>query len=250
MRFSPDGTRIVFASLRSGHSELWVSKRDGSQQTQLTNFKCERLGSPSWSTDGKSIAFDAIVTGGWNLYVVPADGGPVKPLTSDAFNNIRPSWSLDDRWIYFGSDRMGDWQIWKMPSDGGTPVPVTRGGGMEPVVSRDGRHIFYAKQDPTEGIWRVPAEGGEEIRIVERGRALSFDVADTGIFIMDTSAKPQATVEMFSFASRQLVTVARLPPGVRFPPASYLTVTRDGRSMLYIQFDLCMSDIEMLPGFR
>ena len=55
--------------------------------------------------------------------------------------------------------------------------------------------------------------------------------------MMDTSAKPQATVEMFSFASRQIVPVARLPPGVRLLPASYFTVTRDGRSMLYSRFD-------------
>ena len=32
MRFSPDGTRIAFASNRSGHSELWVSNRDGSRR--------------------------------------------------------------------------------------------------------------------------------------------------------------------------------------------------------------------------
>ena len=38
MQFSPDGTRIAFASERSGHSEMWVSNRDGSQVTQLTSF--------------------------------------------------------------------------------------------------------------------------------------------------------------------------------------------------------------------
>ena len=68
--------------------------------------------------------------------------------------------------------------------------------------------------------------------------------------MMDTSAKPQATVEMFSFSSRQIVPVARLSPGVRVHGSSYLTVTRDGRSMLYSRFDLWMSDIEMLPGLR
>jgi dipeptidyl aminopeptidase/acylaminoacyl peptidase len=254
MRFSPDGTRIAFVSMRSGKSELWVSNRDGSQQTQLTNFDGWRPGSPGWSTDGKRIAFDGTQTGtgNWNLYIVSADRGPVKPLTSDAFNNIRPSWSRDDQWIYFGSDHKGDgdWQIWKIPSIGGTPIPVTRGGGYEPIVSPDGRHIFYAKPPPTEGIWRVPAEGGQEVEIVKRGRNLNFDVAENGIFMMDPSAKPQATVEMFSFSSRQIVPVARLPPGVRVHGSSYLTVTRDGRSMLYSRFDLWMSDIEMLPGFR
>ena len=112
------------------HSALWVSNRDGSQAKRLTHFEDGRVGSPCWTADGKQIAFDAIRPGGsWNLYSVPADGGPVKPLTSDAFNNTRPSWSLDGRWIYFASDRTGDWQIWKMPSAGGKPEQITRGGG-------------------------------------------------------------------------------------------------------------------------
>jgi hypothetical protein len=56
------------------------------------------------------------------------------------------------------------------------------------------------------------------------------------------------TVEMFRFATQQLETVARLPPGVRF--RGYFRVTRDGSSMLYQQFDQWHSDIEMVPGFR
>jgi Tol biopolymer transport system component len=251
MQFSPDGTRIVFCSGRSGHSEVWVSNRDGSRVTQVTHFEGGgRVGSPSWSADGKRIAFDADLTGtgSWNLHIVPADGGPVEPLTSDAFNNTRPSWSLDKQWIYFASDRTGDWQIWKMPSSGGKPEQITWGGGRDPVVSWDGRRVYYAKSPPIQGIWAVPAEGGQEVQIVDRGTQLNFDVAENGIFMMDPSAKPQATVEMYSFASRQIVTVARLPPGVRVQPASYLTVTRDGRSMLYVQFDQWTSDIEMLPG--
>ena len=54
---------------------------------------------------------------------------------------------------------------------------------------------------------------------------------------MDVSAKPQATVEMFSFATQQLEPVARLPAGVRIPGSLLLVVTRDGRSMLYVRFD-------------
>ena len=78
MQFSPDGTRIAFASLVSGHSEVWVSNRDGFQARQLTNFAGGgRVGSPSWSADGKRIAFDAIRTGTghFNLHIVSADAG-------------------------------------------------------------------------------------------------------------------------------------------------------------------------------
>ena len=251
MRFSPDGTRVAFSSRRSGHSEVWVSNRDGSQATRLTNVGIGRVGSPCFSADGRSIAFDATRPGGgWNLYLVPADGGPVKPLTSDAFNNTRPSWSIDGQWIYFASDRTGDWQIWKMPLSGGKPEQITWGGGRDPVVSWDGRRVYYAKSAPILGIWEVPAEGGQEVQIVfGRGRDMNFDVALNGIFMIDASAKPQATVEMYSFASRQIVPVARLPPGVRLQPA-YFAVSRDGRSMLYTRVDSWMSDIEMLPGVR
>jgi hypothetical protein len=46
------------------------------------------------------------------------------------------------------------------------------------------------------------------------------------------------------------VPVAWLPPGLHFASASYLNVTRDGRSMLYVKYDQWMSDIEMLREFR
>jgi Tol biopolymer transport system component/DNA-binding winged helix-turn-helix (wHTH) protein len=252
MRLSPDGTRIAFVSARSGHSDLWVSNRDGSQARQLTNFKGWRAGSPCWSADGASIAFDALEPGGnWGLYVVAADGSPIsKPVISDRYNNVRPAWSLDGKWIYFASDRTGDYQIWKMPSAGGALERITRNGGLDPIVSPDGRHLYYAKPPPLQGIWTVSIEGGPEVQVVERGRSLAFDVADTGIFIMDTSAKPQATVEMFRFGSRTLVPVARLPAGLRIPEGAWVNVTRDGRSMLYVRFDQWTSDIEMLPGIR
>jgi Tol biopolymer transport system component len=181
---------------------------------------------------------------------VAADGGgPAKPLTSDAFNDVRPSWSIDRQWIYFGSDRTGDWQIWKVPLSGGTAIQVTFGGGYEPVVSWDGRRVYYAKEG-IEGIWAVPGEGGEEVQVVSRGRQLNFDVAENGIFLLDASAKPQPTVEKFSFATQQLETVARLSLGVRLTAAAYFRVTRDGSSMLYQRFDQWHSDIEMLPGSR
>ena len=239
-QFSPDGTLIAFASQMSGRSQVWVTRRDGSHPKQLTNFVGDgRVGSPSWSADGKRIAFDAMptATGKRSIHAVAADGGPVKPVTSDAFNNVRPSWSIDRQWIYFGSDRTADWQIWRVPSAGGDPQPITRGGGKEPVVSWDGRRVYFAKQAPAQGIWEVPSEGGEETQVVDRGREMNFDVAENGIFLMDTARKPQAVVEMFNFKSRQLTTVARLPPRGSIPvvpariPRREVDVVRPVRSV-------------------
>ena len=247
--FSPDGTRIVFVSTRSGIGQIWVSKGDGSEAKPLTPFD-GAMGSPSWSPDGKWIAFDASRSGGnWDLYIVAADGSPpIQKLTSNTSNNIRPSWSRDGS-IYFGSNRTGDWQIWKTMRfvGGGEQVQITRGGGLHPIVSPDGRQVFYTKESPAEGIWKVPAEGGQEVQITKQGRGMGFDVADPGIFFMNWSANPVA-VEMFDFASQQVVTVAPLP--LRSEAVANLAVSRDGRSILYVAYESPQSDIEMLREFR
>ena len=58
-RFSPDGKRIAFESLRSGTAEIWVSDPDGSNAEQITFLRTSDPEMPSWSPDGKTIAFGA-----------------------------------------------------------------------------------------------------------------------------------------------------------------------------------------------
>ena len=61
--YSPDGERIVFASLRSGSWEIWVCEADGSNPVQLTHFGRGTTGTPRWSPDGREVAFDARAEG-------------------------------------------------------------------------------------------------------------------------------------------------------------------------------------------
>ena len=46
-QFSPDGTKIVFSSARSGNYEIWVCDREGRNPVQLTSFNGPELGSPA-----------------------------------------------------------------------------------------------------------------------------------------------------------------------------------------------------------
>ena len=50
--FSPDGSRIVFTSMRSGASELWIADADGSHPMQLTRLGGPQTGTARWSPDG------------------------------------------------------------------------------------------------------------------------------------------------------------------------------------------------------
>ena len=57
-QFSPDGSKIVFESTRSGAYEVWMCRSDGNGLTQLTHLN-SLSGTPRWSPDGQQIAFDS-----------------------------------------------------------------------------------------------------------------------------------------------------------------------------------------------
>ena len=82
--------------------------QDGRNALQLTSFKGRRGGTPAWSPDGQSIAFDLRTDDGrGDIYVIPARGGAPVRVTTDPADDLVPSWSRDGRSIYFGSTRSG-----------------------------------------------------------------------------------------------------------------------------------------------
>ena len=142
---------------------------DGSNPVQLTSFGTRVPDAPRWSPDGQRIAFAALVaSNNRDIYVVGADGGAPRRLTTEPSEEGRPGWSQDGRWIYFRSDRSGSQQIWKMPAEGGPPVQVTRTGGFEAFESPDGKLLYYTKGRQTPGLWSMPVGGGEETRVLEK----------------------------------------------------------------------------------
>jgi len=77
---------------------------------------------PRLSRDGRQVAF--VVED--QIFVVPAAGGPSRPLTSSSAKSWSPYWSRDGRTLYFLSDRSGTGQVWKLALDAfGEAVPVT-----------------------------------------------------------------------------------------------------------------------------
>lgn len=184
--YSRDGLRLVFISSRSGYyREVWVADSDGSHPLQITYLNSQ-AGSPRFSPDGTSIAFDSNKTGSWNVYVTGTHGGALHAITSDSSNNARPSWSNDGQWIYFRSNRTGRWEVWKAPSKGGSPVQVTQGGGLQAFESPDSLTVYYTMPNPTFGVWQVPVGGGEEVQVIDRGDSGRVSITDRGLFVQDS----------------------------------------------------------------
>ena len=132
-RFSPDGSRIAFASSRSGAQEMWVVGRDGMGLQQVTTLGATGIFVGGWSPDGTRIAFEAAIAGNSDVYLVGTDGGQLRRLTAEPSIEGVPTWSHDGQWIYFASTRAGVVpDIWRAPANGGEAIRLTDNGGFEP----------------------------------------------------------------------------------------------------------------------
>jgi Tol biopolymer transport system component len=210
-RVSPDGTKIVFPSDRTGSWEIWLAASDGGHPVPLTSFGGPENGSPSWSPDGSKIAFDTRVRGNGDIYLVSAAGGKPRPLTNGPGDNLSPFWSRDGRWIYFVSNRLGQEQLWKMSIAGGPAVQLTHSGAVGGQESMDGNFVFYAKDynRPTT-LWRVPSAGGEEMKVLdELCQAKTYDVTDQGIYYLHrpSNRDRRRGLMFYSFAMKQVAFV-------------------------------------------
>ena len=100
---------------------------DGSNPQNLTNDLNDDR-SPSWSPDGKRIAFASERKGdlvNFEIYVMDADGGNEQRLTENRVYDWSPSWSPDGKRIAFMSQRNGNAEIYVMDADGGNPQNLT-----------------------------------------------------------------------------------------------------------------------------
>jgi len=162
---------------------------------------------------------------------------------------MAPSWSRDGEWIYFGSNRTADWQVWKAPAKGGQAVEVTRQGGREAFESLDGKFVYYSKGSSIPGIWRIPATGGEEIRILDEVVQGFWALLDIGIYFVNTKARPLPTIEFFNFATGRTTQIAAIEKDLELVIPS-LAISPDGRKVLYVQVDRRESDIMLMENFR
>ena len=133
--WSPDGKRIVFSSERAGHfrskfgitAEIYVMDADGGNQRRLTENR-KNDSSPSWSPDGKRIAFASDKRGdfeNFDIYVMDVNGGNQQKLTNNRGDDSSPSWSPGGERIVFSSYRDGNAEIYVMDADGGNSQNLT-----------------------------------------------------------------------------------------------------------------------------
>jgi dipeptidyl aminopeptidase/acylaminoacyl peptidase len=123
-------------------------------------YMTRQIGRPTWSPDGKSIAFISNMSGRNNIWVVPGEGGfPVQLTVSDQ-RQSGITWSPDGKWIAYQSDYDGDeqWDIFLVSPKTGKVVNLTQTreiAEQNPTWSPDSRYLAYQVKPKTSAAYEI-----------------------------------------------------------------------------------------------
>ncbi len=195
-RFSADGKRLAYLSTAEGNTQIYVRWLEGGDTARVTDIS-RTPGNISWSPDGASIAFTMFVPseglslfslpakpkgakwagnvkstdqmvyrrdgagyvapGYTHVFVVPADGGTPRQVTSGDFNHGGAiAWTPDSSSILISANRSDNWErnpreseIYTVAIESGTYTQLTNrvGPDRSPVVSPNGDLIAYTGND-------------------------------------------------------------------------------------------------------
>ena len=173
--WSPNSSRVVFASNSSAGSGLWTVQIDGSNAVEIVTGIGMTFSNPRWSPDGSKIAYLAEVSGATDIWTSDPDGMNSRNLTQSSAKEVDLEWSSDGAAIAFVREQGALRDIWTMRQDGGSSKNLTFDDGINerPRWSPDGASLLYEHSgDGKRGLRRVSKDGGDSV-------ALTPDVANS-----------------------------------------------------------------------
>ena len=249
VRVTADGSRAAMELADGGGNwDIWTWDFARGVKTRHT-FDPKPDRAPSWSPNGREIAFSSSRTGVWQIFRKDVGSGqPEEQLTSTPGDKIVPHWSRDGRYLVFiqiGTTTAED--IWALPLDGDRrPFPVLQSAALEsnPALSPDGRWLAFESSQSgrpevyvtpfppaattpssTPPRWQVSTQGGSRPRWSGDGKSVLYvsldDVRILRTAVRDSSGSLESDPPTV-FAEVPVMPVARSP----------FDVASDGRLLL------------------
>lgn len=151
LSWSPDGSQLAFTAAGEEGRDIYLMAADclmnRSECTgairRLTTDRVDNL-NPSWSPDGRFIAYSASQGSQFDLYVVNVADGQSRQLTTHPTDELGPRWTPDGRSIQYTAYSRGLYASqYIIPAEGGVARPLTQ--GFAAAWSPDGRWLAYGR---------------------------------------------------------------------------------------------------------
>lgn len=158
---SPNGKEIVFDL----QGVLFKMAAKGGKAKAITDALFDAR-QPSWSPDGRTIAFQSNRGGHFRIWLVDADGRNARQLDVGADEQREPAFSPDGRWIAYTSNRNGKFDIWRRNIQDGTTNQISSGpgGNSRASWSPDGQSVAYVSDRPgATGVYAATPGGPERL---------------------------------------------------------------------------------------
>jgi len=174
---SPDGKQVTF----SYKGDIWVVETIGGVARPVTLHEAHDA-YPSFSPDGRSIAFSSNRNGSYDVFVVSAFGGKPKRLTFDSAADFALGWTPDGKNILFSSTRSTDFPtgmtLYSVPVEGGPETPLAVKNGKDVAFSPKGDRLAYVRGPGTwyrrgyrgssnDDIWLANPDGTQHVRVTD-----------------------------------------------------------------------------------
>ncbi len=174
-----EGRRFAIGGISKGRPVLTIIDIESGRRIQEARF--DELGeifNPSWSPDGRHVAFSAIVGGLSDLFVYDLEDDELRRLTNDAYADLQPAWSPDGSTIAIVTDRFstglssllfGDYVLALVNPSTGAVEPLdtfNEGKHISPQWSPSGEDLYFiSDQNGISNVYRLNLESGETYQL-------------------------------------------------------------------------------------
>ena len=211
--WSPDGTRIAFASNVAGNLDIWVVRSDGSGLARLTTDPADDM-MPAWSPDSTQIAFASNRSGSREIWIMNADGTNQRRVTSVGLGKSFPAFSPDGRqFVFTSAPQSSSSNLFIINVDGTGLRQLTTGvfydsrpswstRGIVFDSSRTGGVSLWLVQPDGSGLQAMPSAMGGEPAVSPDGTKVAFST-DDGIYefnFLDSTIRHLVNIKGFAIA--------------------------------------------------
>ncbi len=229
---------LLLASSRGGGIAIYQLRTAAPDAFMLVHADSGQSIQPVFSPDRTRIAFAAsrtapgVAGATFDVFVMDADGGNVRQLTSGLGSESEPAWTPDGRRILFTGTSSGTTQVFSIPAEGGDARALTvgPGGNGAAAVAPDGHRVaFTSARDGNYELYLTDVEGGQPTRLTKTSqREANPQFLPDGSLIY--------TVDHSGGSRVMRLAIGEPAPAQLFEseqPITGLAASRDGRTVAY-----------------